>query len=54
VRVFDLAGNSVESDLAFEVLPLPTPVIEFVTRSISQDELIFASGKSIPNAYIQA
>lgn len=54
VRVFDLAGNSVESDLAFEILPLPTPIIEFLTRSISQDELIFASGKSILNAFIDA
>lgn len=54
IRVFDLAGNSVESDLAFEVLPLPTPIIEFVTRSISQDEFIFVSGKSIPNALIDA
>lgn len=54
VRVFDLASNSVESDLAFEILPLPTPIIEFVTRSVAQDELIFASGKSIPNTFIDA
>lgn len=54
VRVFDLADNSVESDLAFEILPLPTPTIEFVTRSVFQDELIFASGKSIPNTFIDA
>ena len=54
VRVFDLAGNSVESDLAFEILPLPTPTIEFISRSVSQGELIFASGKSIPNTFIDA
>ncbi len=54
VRIFDLAGNSVEADLKFEILPLPMPIIEFVTRSVSQDDLLFASGKSIPNSFIDA
>lgn len=40
--------------LHLKFYPLPAPIIEFVTRSISQDELIFASGKSIPNAFIDA
>ncbi|MFH1112113.1 MAG: hypothetical protein V1712_03555 [Patescibacteria group bacterium] len=54
VRVFDRAGNSVEDDLQFEILPLPTPVIEFISRSVSQGETIFASGKSISNGLIEA
>lgn len=52
VRVFDLAGNSIEDDLQFEILPLPTPTIEFISKSVSQGEIIFASGKSIPNASV--
>ena len=51
VRAIDLAGNSVEDDLEFEVLPLPTPTIDFITRSVSQGEFIFASGKTISNGF---
>ncbi|TSC83557.1 MAG: Uncharacterized protein G01um101417_540 [Parcubacteria group bacterium Gr01-1014_17] len=54
VRVFDFGGNSVESDLQFEILPLPTPMIEFISRTVSQGELVFTSGKSIPNAFVDA
>lgn len=54
VRFFDLAGNSVEDNLVFEILPLPMPVIEFVSQSVSQGDIIFASGKSIPNAFVDA
>lgn len=52
VRVFDLAGNSVEDDLEFEILPLPTPTINFVTKAISQEEFIFVSGKAIANGFV--
>jgi len=52
VRVFDSAGNSVEDTVEFEILPLVTPVIEFITESVSQGDLMFASGKSIPGAFI--
>lgn len=53
IRIFDLAGNSVESDIAFEILPLPAPVIEFFTESASQGESIFISGRSIPNISVE-
>ncbi len=52
VRVFDFAGNSIEDDLEFEILPLPQPTIEFVTRSVAQGEPIFIAGKSIPNSFV--
>ncbi|MBI5004678.1 MAG: hypothetical protein HZC04_00620 [Candidatus Lloydbacteria bacterium] len=52
VRVFDLAGNSAESDLKFEILPLATPIVDFVSSSIIQGESLYASGKSIPNAFV--
>lgn len=52
VRIEDKAGNSVEDNLEFEVIPLPTPIINFVTRSVSQGEFVFASGKTIPNTFI--
>ncbi|MDP3710149.1 MAG: hypothetical protein Q8R29_00285, partial [bacterium] len=52
VRVLDRAGNGVQDDLEFEILPLPTPVIDFVSKTVYQGEVIFASGKAIPNANI--
>ena len=51
-RVFDAAGNSVEDDLAFEVLPLPMPSFSFFMPVVSQEEFIFASGKSIPGGLV--
>lgn len=51
-RVFDLAGNSVEDDLEFEVLPLVSPTIDFITKTVSQGEVIFVAGKGIPNAFV--
>jgi len=52
VRVFDLAGNSIEDDLDFEILALPTPTIDFITKEVTHHESIFASGKTIPNTFI--
>lgn len=52
VRILDLAGNGVEDDLEFETLPLPTPTIDFVTKTVSQGEFVFASGKAIPNGFV--
>ncbi|MBI2454241.1 MAG: hypothetical protein HYV54_01565, partial [Parcubacteria group bacterium] len=54
VRVLDFAGNSIESDLEFEILPLPLPVVDFVTASIAQGQDIFASGRAVANGYIDA
>ncbi|MEA2112548.1 MAG: hypothetical protein U9P50_01075 [Patescibacteria group bacterium] len=48
VRIFDKAGNSIEDDLRFEVLPLRTPQINFFTEKISQGEMIFISGIALP------
>ncbi|MBI2037758.1 MAG: hypothetical protein HYT15_02400 [Candidatus Magasanikbacteria bacterium] len=52
VRVLDKAGNSAEDDLAFEVLPLPAPTVDFITKTVSQGEPLFVSGKTIPNAFV--
>jgi hypothetical protein len=52
VRAVDLAGNSVEDNEEFEVLPLPTPTIDFITRSVAQEEFIFVSGKTIPSGFV--
>lgn len=50
-RVFDFAGNSVEDEVGFEILPLPQPVVDFVTTSIQQDQDIFASGQAVANGF---
>lgn len=52
VRVFDYAGNSVEDDINYEILPLQTPIINYFTKKISQDEKVFISGTSIPQASV--
>ena len=52
VKVFDRAGSSMEDGLQFEILPLPTPAIEFISKSVSQGEVMFASGIAIPNAFV--
>ncbi|MBI2046431.1 MAG: hypothetical protein HYT28_03375 [Parcubacteria group bacterium] len=51
-RVFDFSGNSAESEMKFEILPLQTPVVDFISASITVGEPFFASGTSIPNAFI--
>lgn len=52
VKVFDRAGNSVEDDLEFEILPLPTPTIDFVSPKVVQGEAVFVSGQAIPNGRV--
>lgn len=52
VRAVDLAGNSVEDGLEFEILPLPTPTIEFITKTIAQEDYIFVSGKTKPAFFV--
>ncbi len=52
VKVFDNAGNSVEDDLNFEILPLETPKIEFFTKNVLRGDVIFVSGKSTPNSFV--
>lgn len=52
VRAVDLAGNSVEDSLGFEILPLPIPTIEFITKTIAQEDYIFVSGKTKPAFFV--
>lgn len=52
VKIFDTAGNSVEDDFEFEILPLESPVIEFLTKTVTQGEVVFVAGKSMPNSLI--
>lgn len=54
VKVFDRGENSVEDNLKFEISPLPTPFVEFISRSVSLEEPFFALGKSIPDGLIEA
>lgn len=54
VRVSDKAGNAVESDLNLEILPLPSPSVDFVTKSVSRGEIIFASGKGLSGGFVDA
>ena len=53
VRAYDEAGNSSEDEIQFEIIPLPTPIIEFVTQSASQEEPIYISGESIQNGFVE-
>ena len=52
VRVFDKAGNSVEDDVKFEIIPLEKPVVDFITKKVSGGEFLFASGKAVPNGFV--
>lgn len=52
INVFDKAGNSAESLLDFEIIPLETPVIDFVTEKISQGEPFFMSGISSQGEFV--
>jgi len=52
VRILDNAGNSVEDSLEFEILPLQTPVIEFITKRVSREEPVFVSGTGLANSFI--
>lgn len=52
VKANDFSGNSVQDRIEFEILPLPTPQIEFITRSVYQKEFIFASGVGISNGSV--
>lgn len=54
VKVFDRAGNSAESSVKFEITAIPTPLIEFLSKSVSLEEPIFALGKSTPGVFIDA
>ncbi len=52
VRFYDKAGNSVEDDLSFEILPLQSPVVEFITKRASRDEAIFVTRTGLANSFV--
>jgi len=52
VKVFDGAGNSTEDEIAFEILPLPRPTVDFITAKVPQEELVFAAGSAIANGLV--
>jgi len=52
VRVLDHARNSSESSIKIEILPLPSPIITFLTESISGGEQVFISGKAVPSGFV--
>ncbi len=52
VQIFDLAGNSVEDSLEFEVLPLPSPEIKFVGELVSPKDFVFIFGQALPEVVI--
>lgn len=46
VRAYDLAGNSIEGSLSFQILPLELPVITYFSNSVAAGEPILISGKA--------
>ena len=53
VRLFDMAGNSTEDAIEFEILPLPTPVVEsFTTGCFCEDKSFIVSGRTIPDVSV--
>ena len=53
VEAFDKAGNSTEDIEPFEILPIATPTIDFVTGVSSAGEPVFLSGTALPNAFVE-
>lgn len=53
VKIFDRAGNYAQSVIDFEILPLPTPTITYITPKISEGELLYVSGKAISGGFVK-
>lgn len=53
VKANDLAGNSVQDSIGFEIFPLPTPEIQFITKSVSQGEFVFANGTGALGGFVE-
>ncbi|MBI2450801.1 MAG: hypothetical protein HYV52_00465 [Parcubacteria group bacterium] len=51
-RAVDVAGNSIEDDLEFNILPLPKPAFDFITRRVYRPDAIFVSGKTLPLSFV--
>lgn len=54
IRAFDLAGNSIESGISAEILPIPSPSIVFVTERLFSDETkgLTIQGTALPDTEI--
>jgi hypothetical protein len=52
VSADDLAGNSVQDSISFQILPLPTPQITFVEPSVPQGQFVFATGSGTPSSSV--
>lgn len=52
VRIFDQAGNAIDSRLPFEITPLPSPVIEFLSNTVTHGDVILSAGKALPNSFV--
>jgi len=52
VQVFDRAGNRSESTIDFETLPIPTPVVTFISKRVAEGEVIFISGTAVPSGTV--
>lgn len=52
IRAMDLAGNSVEDNLEFEILPIASPTITFITKELFSDEAkgLAVKGTALPNS----
>jgi hypothetical protein len=52
VKAFDKAGNNAQATGNFQILPLASPTVDFFTKSVVQGDLVFISGKSLPNSNV--
>ncbi|MCL5733944.1 MAG: cohesin domain-containing protein [Patescibacteria group bacterium] len=54
VRAVDLAGNSIEDSLQFNILPIEPPTINFYSASVILGNPIFISGQAAAMDYIES
>lgn len=52
VKAFDKAGNGAEASLSFEILPIASPIIKFVTQPFYSDSenTLLVRGAGLPNS----
>ncbi len=52
VKAFDNAGNGAEASLSFEILPIASPIIKFVTQPYysDSDNTLLVRGAGLPNS----
>ena len=52
VDVFDKAGNHIDNELVFEILPIEMPTIDFITNHITIVDTFHTSGKGIAGEFV--